>query len=277
MELHSGRAGEFPAARIITLTTDFGLSDGFVGIMKGVLLARASRSRLVDLTHDITPQDILEGALVLERAIDYFSEGTVHLAVVDPGVGSHRRAIAVDAGSAFFVGPDNGLFTLALANREIITAVSIENHAVMLPEISATFQGRDVFAPAAAFLANGGATADLGPPAANLVKLQIPQPIVKPDRLESVILTADRFGNLISNINWRVFDGWRGHRDPESFRVTLADREVGNIRRTFSDVMAGEPVAYFGSGGRLEVGIRNGKAARSFAAERGTRIEVRRA
>ncbi|MGH7397764.1 MAG: SAM hydrolase/SAM-dependent halogenase family protein, partial [Candidatus Rokuibacteriota bacterium] len=157
--------------RVITLTTDFGLRDPFVGIMKGVLLSICPSARLVDLTHEVPPHDILAGGLALEAATPFFPPGTVHLAVVDPGVGSARRAIAVRAGGYHLVGPDNGLFTFALEGAGW-TAVSVTAPEYRLAEVGRTFHGRDIFAPAAAYLAAGVPLERLGPPVSDPERLR---------------------------------------------------------------------------------------------------------
>ena len=161
---------------IITLTTDFGASDGYVGTMKGVILSIAPDVALVDITHEIAPQNIRQAAYVLHDAAPYFPRGTIHLAVVDPGVGSARRALAVRTSHGFLVGPDNGLFTLFLADEPDAECRAITNAKYMLPRISSTFHGRDVFAPVAAHLANGADLADLGPRITDPVTFPIPRP-----------------------------------------------------------------------------------------------------
>ena len=258
--------------RIITLTTDFGLADAFVGTMKGVILSIAPESTLVDVTHGVPAQDIMMGALALESAVDYFPKGTIHVAVVDPGVGSKRRAIAVETDSAIFIGPDNGLFTLVLTRQTLKRMVSLENPQYFLPEVSATFHGRDIFAPAAAHLAAGVALEALGSPLSGINALEIPETRILADRISSQVLAVDHFGNLVTGITRATLSGW----DCESAKVKVAGGEAGGIRTTYADVEPGSPVAYFGSAGRLEIGMRNDSAAESFGAERGTVIEVNR-
>ncbi len=159
---------------IITLTTDFGFRDTFAGVMKGVILSIAPAAQIVDLCHGIPPQDILAGALALEESAAFFPRGTIHVAVVDPGVGSDREAIAVETERAFYIGPDNGLFDLVVKKERLKRAVKLQNPRYRLPAVSATFHGRDIFAPAAAHLANGVALDEFGAPIAPLTELAIP-------------------------------------------------------------------------------------------------------
>src|SRR5258707_11254834 len=184
---------------IITLTTDFGLRDPFVGTMKGVILSICATARLVDLTHDVEPQDLLGAGLALEAALPFFPDGTVHLAVVDPGVGSGRRALAVGVGEHYLVGPDKGVLTPAL-RRARWTAVELTAPEYRLPEVSRPFHGRDVFAPAAAYLAAGVPLERLGPVVGDPVLRPIPVSRLEGDVLVGEVLAVDRFGNLLTSI-----------------------------------------------------------------------------
>jgi len=244
--------------RIITLTTDFGPGSSFVGIMKGVILGIAPESRIVDLCHDIEPQDILASALALEAAVGYYPDATIHVAVVDPGVGSERDALAIQTKRGFYVGPDNGIFSLALGLDPIIRAVRINNPAYTLTPLSDTFHGRDIFAPAAAHISNGIDIGLLGEGVRGLVALPSLAPERLGDSLRIHVLTSDRFGNMITNLRKTgvAVVSVNGNRIP--------------ISRTYSDVQKGETVAYFGSGGRLEIAIRNGSAMQQI----GTNPEI---
>lgn len=249
---------------IITLTTDFGLQDTFVGQMKGVILSRLPGATLVDLTHALPGQDIVAGALALESAVDAFPPGTVHLAVVDPGVGSQRAAVAIRTARAYCVGPDNGLFSLVLARDPLLEAVRLTNPRHQREPVSPTFHGRDLFAPAAAHLAGGGTLAQLGEPIAKLVTLDLPQP--QPRAID--VLAIDHFGNLVTNL--------AAHDATPGLVIEVAGREIRGVCRTYSDVAAGQCVAYVGSGGRVEIAIRNGNAAEALGVRRGQRLTVRR-
>ena len=255
---------------IVTLTTDFGTRDPYVAQLKGVLLARCEGVRVHDLTHEIAPQDVLGGALFLAAAVPAFPPGTVHLAVVDPGVGTARRAIAAIAGGQRVVCPDNGLLTL-LARRETIEETrSIENPSLRRAPVSPTFHGRDLFAPAAAFLACGGALEDLGPRVDVPVELPLPRPRSEGDRLAGEVLRIDRFGNAITNLARSdveaVAAGRVIHVEGGGRRLPLA--------RTYGDVAEGEALALIGSADLLEVAVRGGSAAAALGLGRGSEVTV---
>ena len=258
---------------LITLTTDFGLRDPFVGIMKGVILSICPTARPVDLTHDLEPQDILGGSLALEAAVPFFPDGTVHLAVVDPGVGSARRAIAIRAGGHYFVGPDNGLFTFAL-DRAGWTAVALTAPEYRLPEISRTFHGRDVFAPGAAYLAAGVPLQRLGPVIADPVRLPVPGCRLEGRVLTGEVLDADRFGNLITSIAGARLSEVPGRGAPT---VEVAGRRVSGLVTSYAEGGRGEPAVLIGSTGRLEVFVRSGSARLLLGAGRGAPVRVSRA
>ena len=235
---------------IVTLLTDFGTADGYVGEMKGVVVSRAPSAVLVDITHDIEPGDIVAGAYALGRAWRRFPPRTVHLAVVDPGVGSSRRAIACEAGGQCFVGPDNGIFESAYSASKL-RCVELE----VPREASPVFHGRDVFAPAAAALAEGKALRDLGRAFTDPVRL----PTQKP----GTVVHVDRFGTLITNLT-----------GPDSGQeISVAGRAIP-VRRTFADVPSGELVAYVGSGGALEIAVRDGRADSLLKMKRGDQVQV---
>ncbi len=240
---------------VITLTTDFGQADGYVGTMKGVILGICPEAALVDISHDIRPQAIQEAAYVLHTATPYFPPGTVHLVVVDPGVGSPRRSLVVQTARAVYVAPDNGVLGLALAQDPPCLAVNLTETRYRLPRISATFHGRDLFAPAAAHLACGIAPRDMGEPVplSDLVTLSSLRPTLQPDgSWRGEVLHVDRFGNLITNIQYPISRGQIG--------VLAGGEWIIVLRQTFSDVAVGELVAYVGSSGYLEIAVRQGSA-----------------
>ena len=248
---------------IITLTTDFGASDGYVGTMKGVILSIAPNVTLVDITHEIAPQHMRQAAYVLHAAALYFPPGTIHLAVVDPGVGSRRRALVVRTSRGFLVGPDNGLFTLFLADEPDAECRSMTNPAFMLPHVSATFHGRDVFAPVAAHLARRlGHSAELsefGPRVSDPATLSISKPIQQADgNWLGQVLFADHFGNLITSITADVLT------NIGSVEILIGQTPITGIKRTFADAAPGELIALVGSSGHLEISIVNGNAAQSL-------------
>ena len=259
------------AARpIIALLSDFGLRDHYVAAMKAVVLGICPDVSLVDISHDIPPQDILAGALELEAIVPYLPRGAVVLAVVDPGVGSGRRAVAIEAGGLHFVGPDNGLFSLALAGLSQATAVSIEDRRFVRERISRTFEGRDRFAPAAAWLACGTATGELGPAVHGLVRLDVPAATRSRDGVEGVVLRVDHFGNLVTNL---------GDEDLPALRsgvtVHVAGATIHGIAGTYAEVAPGALCAMVGSTGRLEISVNGGSAALMLKAGRGTSAHVR--
>ena len=257
---------------IITLTTDFGTRDAFVGAMKGVMLGIAPDARLVDLTHEVAPHDVLEGALTLEAAVGFFPPGTVHLAVVDPGVGSSRRPLAVAAQGQFFVGPDNGLFSFALAGQGW-SAVCLEAAAYRPPRVSRTFHGRDVFAPAAAHLALGTPLPNFGRAVTDPVLIPWPTARRQGDGLVGEVVHADRFGNLVTSVRAADLEALG---PAEALVVELEGEEVGSIVGCFADITAGGAGALVGGSDRLEIAVREGSAAASTGARRGSRISVRK-
>jgi S-adenosylmethionine hydrolase len=256
---------------IITLTSDFGQQDPYVGIMKGVVLGINPEARLVDLTHEIAPHDILEGALALEAAVPFFPPGTVHLAVVDPGVGSSRRALGVRAGGHVFVGPDNGLFTF-LFTEPGWTAVALEAPAYRLPEVSQTFHGRDIFAPAAAYLSRGVPLFRFGPEVADPIRIPWPAASPEGDALVGEVVHADRFGNLVTSIRPRDLT-LAGLDAP--LAVEVGDAMVVGLSAAYAEQSPGALGAIIGSSSRLELFVRDGSARARLGAGRGTRVRVR--
>ncbi len=255
---------------IITLLSDFGTRDAYVGIMKGVILGISPSVRLVDLTHEIPPQAIRLGALVLRSAVEYFPEGTIHLAVVDPGVGSARQAALVVAPRALLIGPDNGL--LAPAAR-VLSATSIhrlERQDLFRHPVSQTFHGRDVFAPVAAHLAAGVPPESVGPKIASLQPLDLPEPRAETGAVHGEVVYVDHFGNLVTNISAAAIAGFR----PPDVSVRIAGMRVSPLAATYAAVCSGTAVAVIGSWGMLEVAVRDGNAAARFGAGVATPISV---
>ncbi len=238
----------------MTLTSDFGAEDGYVGAMKGVILSRAPGVTLVDITHAVARHDIAAAANALADAAPCFPPGTVHLAVVDPGVGGARTPVVVVAGGHSFVGPDNGLFSLVAPEPE--AAYAISDPAFRRAVVSATFHGRDVFAPAAARLALGAAPHQAGPPVALVGRLDLAR--------GHRVVHVDRFGNLVTDIAGV----------PANARVRIAGRAIAGISQTYESVAVGELCAYVGSRGTIEIAVREGSAAELLAAGRGTPVDV---
>jgi S-adenosylmethionine hydrolase len=266
------------AAPIITLTTDFGARDPWVGIMKGVILGICPEARLVDLSHDIAPQDVLEGALCLWAAAPYFPPGTIHLAVVDPGVGGARRPLAVMAGGRRYVGPDNGLFTFVLESasegpREEWSAVELAAAEYRLAPVSRTFHGRDIFAPAAAWLAAGVPLERFGPVVGDPVRLPVPSVRSRPGEIVGEVIGADRFGNLVTSVRDEDLANLVG---PGPLLVEVAGRAVGGPVGAYADVTPGQLGALVGSTGRLEIFVREASAQAALGAGRGAVVRVSR-
>jgi S-adenosylmethionine hydrolase len=248
----------------ITFLTDFGLQDDFVGTCHGVMACIAPDARVIDITHGIPPQAILQGALVLRSTIKYMPVG-VHLAVVDPGVGGHRRAVAVrTVDGRFFVGPDNGLLMLAADELGVETAHELAAVDYRLPDVSRTFHARDVFAPAAAHLAAGVAIDRLGPAvdSADLVRIEVPSPSVGKSQISATVLGVDRFGNVATNMDHGHVAGLGVARgDRVEVRLTF-ERYYATLADTFADADAGELILYEDSYGLVTLAISNGNAAR---------------
>jgi S-adenosylmethionine hydrolase len=247
--------------RIITLITDFGTVDGYVGEMKGVLLTSAPDAEIVDITHDIPPQDVERGRLTLARVWRRFPAGTIHVVVVDPGVGSSRDAIAVSSDAYYLVGPDNGVLSAALLGASArVVSLPVSHHA------SATFHGRDVFAPAAAALARGERLDAIGTEAKNPIIRRTPEPTRRADgAIEGEVIFVDRFGNAVTNLV-----GARGGTI-EVGKLTI------DLRRTYAEVEAGRPLALVGSTGLVEIAVRDGDAARTLGLKRGSVVALRTA
>jgi S-adenosylmethionine hydrolase len=258
---------------LITLLTDFGTRDAYVAAMKGVICSLNPQAVLVDLSHDVPPQDIRAGALNLVAAAPYFPPGTIHLAVVDPGVGGPRRALAAHCRGQFWVGPDNGLFHLIFRQASPLSLVSLVNPAYFRPRVSATFHGRDIFAPVAAHLSLGVDLNRFGPKIADPVALDLPEPRFGPEGVWGEIMYVDQFGNLISNISFGELSAWRGQQDISLKAGPVALR---GLARTYSDVAPGEFLALEGSHGFLEIACAMANAARRLNAGLGLPVVIRK-
>jgi hypothetical protein len=243
---------------IITLTTDFGLSDPYVAMMKGVILSINSSARLVDVTHQVGTGSIFQAAMLIRETFPYFPEGTVHLAVVDPGVGSDRRLIALQAAAHLFVGPDNGVFWPVLRDFEGTEAVQLTQSRYFLPSITQTFHGREIFAPIAAHLSLGLSLESLGSIVRDLTKLNIPQPYVKEELLCGQIIRVDNFGNLVTNIPARELMDFLGFSSP---RVAVGKLVIRKLSRIYADCEEGEPLALINSSNLLEIAVNLGRAS----------------
>jgi hypothetical protein len=255
--------------RCITFTTDFGTRDWFVGMMKGVVLCLAPRARIVDFTHEIAPGDIRAGAFALAAGYSFFPRHTIHVAVVDPGVGTKRRAIAVQTADYLFVGPDNGLLSWALAREKIKAIHALENRSYFLPRVSCTFHGRDIFAPVAAHLSNGVPLRKLGPGCRDLVRLPWPKPTRSSKGIRGEVVYVDRFGNAITNISSEVLSSLKGRP-----AVFMGRKRMCAVAPTYQTVARGRLVAVIGYSGFLEIAVNGASAAERLGVRLGTKIGV---
>ncbi len=259
------------ASPVIAWLTDFGTRDHYVGTMKAVALSIVPEATFIDITHEIEPQDVPGGALELAASYRFFPVGTVFVAVVDPGVGSLRHAIAVKAGGYTFVGPDNGLLTPAVRDIGPHTAVVLSEARFALPVVSRTFEGRDRFAPAAAWLARGQALETLGQVLSELAECAIPQPRLTPEQLQGEVIRVDRFGNAVTNITRGVMDSWRGGA---GVLIVTGTASIDGVMSTYADAPAGTPCALFGSSEHLEIAVSCGNAGSVLALARGSVVTV---
>jgi S-adenosylmethionine hydrolase len=261
---------------VISFLTDFGLQDDFVGTCHGVIAGIAPEARVIDVTHGIAPQAVLQGALVLRNTTRYLPVG-VHLAVVDPDVGGNRRAIAVQTDDGrLFVGPDNGLLLLAADELGIAAVHALENERYRLPEVSRTFHARDVFAPAAAHLAAGIAIEELGPALdpATLIRIDVPDPALGKAQISATVLSVDRFGNVATNARREHIEGLGvANGDRVEVRIAL-DRYYAIVAGTFADAAAGELILYEDSYGLVTLAISRGDAARLTGATGGDELRI---
>jgi hypothetical protein len=261
----------FQPSGIVTLLTDFGTRDEYVGTMKCRILTVFPLAVLVDITHEVAAQDIMEGALILGNSYRHFPPGTVHCVVVDPGVGSRRKPIVVTAGGYAFVGPDNGVFSRVYATEEDVVVREIRNPKLQRNEISDTFHGRDIFAPVAGHLASGTSPEDVGPVLSAYVEIHPPEPDTWNDTIKGEVIHIDGFGNLITNISRELFQRCVGDRP---FVIECNGRRVTQLSRTYEDGEWGRFLALFGSTGMLEISVRGGSAEKRIGAGKGDKVVV---
>ena len=257
---------------IITLTTDFGLKDGNVGVMKGVIAGIAPAAQVIDLSHFISPQDVWEGAFILGRSAPFFPENTIHVGVVDPGVGTQRRPIAARLGKQLFVGPDNGLCSMMWLRAQQeglpVAFYHLNKPDYWLPEVSNVFHGRDIFSPAGAHLARGVSLDKIGTPIHDPIRLEIAAPTRMDQGWEGEVIHIDHFGNIATNI-------LREHlSEMTPASVRLCGQTIPGLVRTFGERPVGELIALFGSTGNLIVSVVNGNAASRLKAQRGDPVKV---
>jgi S-adenosylmethionine hydrolase len=252
---------------LITVTTDFGLRDPFVGIMKGVILAINGDVNLVDVTHQVESFDVLEGALTLAESYPYFPPGTIHLVVVDPGVGSERRAILVSTPDTVFIGPDNGIFSLVYEREAAFEVRHVIAEQYFRRPVSRTFQGRDIFAPVAAWLSRGKTPEHFGPVIGDYVRVATPKPQPSDGEMLGSVLRVDKFGNVTTN--------FRPGDLPLRFRLLIHDRAVTRLLTSYSSGKPGEVFAIVGSAGFIEMSSREASAAAILGAQKGDPVRLK--
>ncbi len=260
---------------IITLTSDYGTKDAFAASMKGVVYKVNPQAQIVDITHEIGPQDVWEAAFTLRAAAQYFPKGTVHLAVVDPGVGSGRRPIIVVTESYYFVGPDNGLFSLIYQEAERIRVHHITATHYFLPNPGPTFHGRDIFAPVAGWLAKGIPSGNFGEEITDYVKLNVPVPKISQSAIEGHVVHVDRFGNIITNISYKHVQSLL----PEgavlnTIQVALMGKEIRGLKHYYAEAAPGELSAIVNSSGNLEIFMFKQNARAALSAKRGEIVRI---
>jgi S-adenosylmethionine hydrolase len=260
------------ANAVITLTTDYGTSDHLVGTLKGVILKINPEVTIVDITHHVTPYDLLDGALAIGSAFSYFPPRTIHVVVVDPGVGTERRPILATADNQYFIAPDNGVLSLVYeSDPNTVVRHATAEHYYHQP-VSKTFHGRDVFAPLAAWLSKGWQTAAMGEEIQDYKRFALPRPKAGDGALKGVVIRVDSFGNLVTN--FRQEDLPNGAASGSELKLQIGTHTVTRLVDTFALGNANEPIAYFGSNGYMEVAINKGNAAKTLGLGRGAAVTL---
>ncbi len=262
---------------IITLTTDFGISDPYVGMMKGIILAVNPAARIIDLTHSIEPQNLVQAGWAIKTAFTVFPAGTVHMIVVDPGVGTDRRIIAIETGNYIFLSPDNGVLTFVMEEIEAGRVYHIDNQDYFLKKISRTFHGRDIFAPVSAHISTGIDIGKMGTRihADDLVTLDISRPhITDNGRLTGSIMNIDRFGNLTTDISKELLEKIFPEIPPERLFIQIKADEINGLSESYQSVEKNCPLAIIGSSGFLEIALNCGSAASFYQASMGDPITI---
>jgi S-adenosyl-L-methionine hydrolase (adenosine-forming) len=259
--------------QIVALITDFGTRDHYAGTMKGIVLGLCPDATLVDITHEIPPHDVLTGALELAASYKFFPPATIFLVVVDPEVGSARRGLVAEAGDYRFVSPDNGVLSAVFREHKPKRVVELSERRYARPTVSRTFEGRDRFAPAAGWLARGTEPTAMGRPVSNWQVLDIPEPRQDEASLEGQVLLVDRFGNLVSNIDRRLFEQFR---HDEGIRIAVDGQSIDKLVATYAEAPEGTVCALFGSSEHLELAVNGGSAADLLHLGRGAAIRIDR-
>jgi hypothetical protein len=256
---------------IITLLTDFGHKDHYVGVMKGVILSINPAVNVVDISHHVSPHNVLEGALMLLHSYAFFPAGTIHLAVVDPGVGTERNALLVTSGDYYFIGPDNGVFGLVYGALKEYRVFALTNSRFRLSSPGNTFHGRDIFAPVGAYLSTGVSPAEMGHEVTEYTRLSLPAPVIKEGRVKGTIIYIDGFGNLITTISRHHIENInKTHR----VRIKIGGRTIPQLSETYQSVTKGEVLALIGSSELLEISVREGNAHTTLNVNHGDEVEI---
>jgi S-adenosyl-L-methionine hydrolase (adenosine-forming) len=259
----------------ITLLTDYGTRDGYVPSMKGVILNINSNVQIIDITHDISAQDILEASFVLRSCYSYFPSRTIHIVVVDPTVGSSRKLLLVATENYYFIAPDNGVLSLIYEAETVSSVTEITTEHYYLNNVSKTFHGRDIMAPAAAWLTKGTAVENFGEPTENYLRLSLPKPkLVGEGLMKGTVLHVDRFGNLITNIRRSDYDEVRSKIPGETFKTVIGKQEINGLKEYYAQGQKGELLALFGSSDFLEIAQTQGSAAKTLGAARGMEVGI---
>lgn len=259
----------------ITLLTDYGTRDHFVGSMKGVIHSINPQVNIIDISHEVAAQDIVEAAFLIRSCYSFFPTGTIHVLVVDPSVGSARKPILVSTENYYYVAPDNGVLSLIYEVDPPTAVVEISAEHYVLPEVSKTFHGRDIFAPAAAWLSKGIDILNFGEPVEQYVRLSLPKAKQTGDgEIKGIVLHVDRFGNLITNISHEDYLAVRDKSPGDKFQVSIANRQIEGLKEFYAESQKGEFLALFGSTKFLEIAQNQGSAARTLGLNRGAEVTV---
>jgi len=262
---------------IITLLTDYGINDEYVGVMKGVILSVNPSATIIDISHHIDPQDLVQAAYLIKSTYKYFPKGTVHVIVVDPGVGSDRAIVALEMRGHIFIVPDNGVSTLLMEEAEVDSIIRLDNPSYFLESVSQTFQGRDIFAPVAAHISRGVEINKLGKPIdqRDLVRLSIQKPFISDKgELIGTVVSIDRFGNLITNIELSSLEKFCEKSKEKELKVWIGESKITGLSKSYESVNSQSPLVIIGSRGFLEIAVNCGSARRHFMAAKGDTVRI---
>jgi S-adenosylmethionine hydrolase len=261
---------------VITMLTDFGLADEYVGVMKGVIATISSDAQIIDISHDIARHDVRQAAFVLKNAFRYFPKGSIHIIVVDPGVGGHRKILCLKNEDHYFIAPDNGVLSLVVHNKKVEALRAVTSDRYFLKPVSNTFHGRDIFAPVAGHLAEGVAMSTFGKELAreDIYLLDVAVPTLSDDELIGEVISIDRFGNLVTNIDQQTYLEYTREREPENVVIRLGGLAIRGVSTSYDGAEMGAPVAVFGSRDLLEISVNQADASTYFGASVGQTFKL---